>query len=265
MFPRSAAPSRSPTTTTSTTDTSAAGDPNDHLTFSQVGTSMSAAIVTGAYSMTASALNYWISLYQAGGVTSDAYLTTPVGVDSLDFGAGGIKNLTAYNTPDGINGILAYTAVPATDTNDAGSLSTPQVVSGTTRLAVVRPGLDQQCHCLDRGHGRHQLPAQEQRFPVDRHQRRWNHHGPGVAKLHGHRRVEGAGRGWCHGRLCLAGLRPPRSRAGDEQRRLQREPRSAGALQRRFNYFDYIANGQLKGGISHQLVPHAGEYVAPAA
>ena len=110
------------------TSTSAAGDPNDHLTFSQVGTSMSSAIVTGAYSLVASALNYWISLNQAKGVTSDAYLTTPVGVDSLNFGAHAIKNLSVYNNPDGINGILAYTAVPAADVNDAGSLSTPPLL-----------------------------------------------------------------------------------------------------------------------------------------
>ena len=44
-----------------------------------------------------------------------------------------IKNLSVYNNPDGINGILAYTAVPATDVNDAGSLSTPPLIPGSTR------------------------------------------------------------------------------------------------------------------------------------
>ena len=123
-----------PTTTTgTTTNTSAAGDPNNHLTFSQVGTSMSSAIVTGAYSMVASALNYWIGLNQVGGVTSDAYLTTPVGVNSLNFGTHAIKDLSAYNNPDGINGILAYTAVPAADVNDGGTLSTPPLVGTTDR------------------------------------------------------------------------------------------------------------------------------------
>ena len=121
------------------TSTSAAGDPNDHLTFSQVGTSMSSAIVTGAYSLVASALNYWITLAQANGVTADAYLTTPVGVDSLNFGAHAIKNLSVYNNPDGINGILAYTAVPATDVNDAGSLSTPPLIPGSTSVRRLTP------------------------------------------------------------------------------------------------------------------------------
>ena len=93
---------------------------------------MSAAIVTGAYALVSSALNYWITLSQGSGYTHDAYLTTPVGVDSLNFGTQAFKNLSAYNNPDGINGILAYTAVPATDVNDAGSLSTPQLIPGST-------------------------------------------------------------------------------------------------------------------------------------
>ena len=85
---------------------------------------MSSAIVTGAYSLVASALNYWITLAHGNGYTDDAYLTTPVGVDSLNFGVHAFKDLSVYNNPDGINGILAYTAVPAADVNDAGSLST---------------------------------------------------------------------------------------------------------------------------------------------
>ena len=169
---------------------------------------MSSAIVTGAYSMVASALDYWISLNQANGVTSDAYLTTPVGVNTLNFGPHAIKDLSAYNNPDGINGILAYTAVPAADVNDGGSLSTPPLVGtdgrtaslhGNDQPAVLRPGLDQQRHRLDRGNDRHQLPAQSQRLPADRHQRRRDHHGPGDPELHRHGRVEGPGRGRCHG------------------------------------------------------------------
>ncbi len=71
-----------PTGTTTTT----AGSPTDHLTFTQVGTSMSAAIVTGAYALVSSALNYWITLARSNGYTADAYLNTPVGTDSLNFG-----------------------------------------------------------------------------------------------------------------------------------------------------------------------------------
>ena len=91
---------------------------------------MSAAIVTGAYAMVSSALNYWTTLAHSNGYTADAYLNTPVGVDSLNFGKHAFKNLSTWNNPSGINGILAWTAVPATDANDGGSLSTPPTLPG---------------------------------------------------------------------------------------------------------------------------------------
>ena len=117
--------------TQTTTTNTIAGDPLNHLTFTQVGTSMSTAVVTGAYSLVSSALDYWIGLSHAKGVTSSAYLTGPVGVNSLNFGKHALKDLSAYNNPDGINGILAYTAVPAADLNDLGSLSTPALINTT--------------------------------------------------------------------------------------------------------------------------------------
>src|SRR5262249_52910095 len=112
-----------PTGTTNTT----AGSPTDHLTFTQVGTSMSASIVTGAYAMISSALNYWTTLARSNGYTADAYLDSPVGVNSLNFGRHAFRNLSQWHNPSGINGILAWTAVPALDANDGGSLSTPPV------------------------------------------------------------------------------------------------------------------------------------------
>ena len=125
-----------PPTTTSTT----AGSPTDHLTFTQVGTSMSAAIVTGAYALVSSALNYWITLAESNGYTADAYLNTPVGTDSLNFGKHAFKNLSAWNNPSGINGILAWTAVPATDANDGGSTSTPPTLARRPDVSVpTRP------------------------------------------------------------------------------------------------------------------------------
>ncbi len=119
-------------TTSSTTTTGTTSTVTNHLTFTQVGTSMSAAIVTGAYSLVSSALNYWTNLATSNGYTADAYLTTPVGVDSLNFGKHAFKNLSAWNNPSGINGILAWTAVPATDANDGGSVSTPPTLPGGT-------------------------------------------------------------------------------------------------------------------------------------
>ena len=133
---------------------------------------MSAAIVTGAYALVASALDYWINLSHANGVTSDAYLTQPVGVNTLNFGKHAFKDLSAYNNPDGINGILAYTAVPAFDVNNVDSLSTPPLVGSTDQqngfdgrhpAAGLRPGLDRQRHRLDRGHDRDPVSAESQR------------------------------------------------------------------------------------------------------
>ena len=41
-----------------------------------------------------------------------------------------------------------------------------------------------------------------------------------------------------------------RGRAGHQQRGLQREPRRSGRRARRFNFFDYAADGQLNGSIT---------------
>ena len=72
--------------------------------------------------MVGSALNYWPNLTGTG-VTSDAYLTGPVGNNTLNFGPHAFKSLSAYNTPDGINSILSWTAVPVSDPNDGLSQS----------------------------------------------------------------------------------------------------------------------------------------------
>src|SRR5262249_50270994 len=57
------------------------------------GTSASAAMVTGAYALVSSALNFWATLNRTG-VTPDAYLTQPVGAKVLNFGAHSFKDLT---------------------------------------------------------------------------------------------------------------------------------------------------------------------------
>ena len=77
--------------------------------------------------MVASALDYWAELNGVqGGTTSDAYLTTPVGVNTLNFGPHAFVDLSGYNNPDGINAILAWTANPVPDENNGLTASTPQ-------------------------------------------------------------------------------------------------------------------------------------------
>ena len=119
------------TTTTTTGNTATTGDPTDLNSFNDAGTSMSAAEVAGAMALVSSALDYWANL-ETTGVTSDAYLTMPVGVNTLNFGPNAFVNLTKYNNPDGINAILQWTAVPASDPNDGLSVSTPPTAVNST-------------------------------------------------------------------------------------------------------------------------------------
>ncbi len=90
------------------------GDNDENLVFDQVGTSLSAGIVTGGFTMLASALDFYSDVATRG-ETIHAYLNVPVGTTSLNFGPGTIRTLEAYANPDGINSILHWTAVPAKD------------------------------------------------------------------------------------------------------------------------------------------------------
>ena len=102
------------------------GDGNDHLTFNESGTSLSSAMVTGSFTLLASALDYYSSLSVTGATTS-AYLTSPVDSRSLDFGQGQIRALDAYANPAGINSILQWTAVPTEDSDLPGDEVIDQV------------------------------------------------------------------------------------------------------------------------------------------
>ncbi|WP_152050747.1 S8 family serine peptidase [Tautonia marina] len=121
------------------------GDGNSHLVFDETGTSLSSGMVTGSYSLLASALDYYSKL-AANGSTVSAYLTSPVGSSALDFGPGMIRNLEAYANPHGINSILQWTAVPAEDADIPGdevvdqlqpfSLGTPAFYREFSRVDV---------------------------------------------------------------------------------------------------------------------------------
>ncbi len=235
--------------TTSTTNTTA-GSPTDHLTFNQVGTSMSEAIVTGAYALVSSALNYWTNLAVSNGYTADAYLTTPVGVNSLNFGAHAFKNLSAWNTPSGINGILAWTAVPALDANDGGSLSTPPTLPGGTTyrsfatinvanaVAAVEGYVainyllkHHDFQYIDTNHDG-VITAQENQTFVN------NAAAMGLPEA-------GAMAALLGGTATYSAVEP-----GINNEVFNENPDDPAAEQRRFNFFDYAADGQLNGSIT---------------
>jgi hypothetical protein len=265
-------------TTTGTTNTSAAGDPADHLTFTQVGTSMSDGIVTGSYALVASALDYWTILAHGTGVTSDAYLTQPVGVNTLNFGPHSFKDLSAYNNPDGINGILAYTAVPAADVNDGGSLSTPPLINSTDNQfgfagstappSYARVSIGNAIASIE-GTIAIQYLLDHHIFPlIDA-----NNDGIITAQEIQNFTDTAATKGLPEAGAMARFLGGTSSYAQPERAinnvTFNENPDQPAVLQRRYNYFDYLANGQLKGGITidsfkmlaHTLLPQPDAYV----
>jgi hypothetical protein len=265
-------------TTGTTTNTSAAGDPADHLTFTQVGTSMSAAIVTGAYAMVSSALDYWVTLAHGTGITSDAYLTQPVGVNTLNFGPHSFKDLSAYNNPDGINGILAYTSVPAADLNDGGSLSTPPLINSTDNQdhfagstappSYARVSIGNAIASIEGTIAINYLLSHHD-FPLI------DTNGDGVITAQEIQNFvdtsasKGLAEAGAMARLLGGTATYAQPESGVNNTVFNENPDQPGALQRRFNYFDYLANGQLKGGITldsfkmlaHTLLPQPDAYV----
>ncbi len=239
----------SPTTATATSS-GVAGDPLDHLTFNQVGTSMSAAIVTGAYALVSSALNYWITLAQSNGYTADAYLTTPVGVNSLNFGAHVFKNLSAWNNPSGINGILAWTAVPATDANDGGSLSTPPNLPGSTNYRSYASINVANAVAAIEGYVAINYLLKHNIFPIID----VNHDGLITAQeLQGFvnnsaqmgMQEAGAMAALLGGTATYSAVQP-----GLNNEVFNENPDQPAAEQRRFNFFNYAVDGELTGGIT---------------
>ncbi|MBV8265976.1 MAG: hypothetical protein JO252_06495, partial [Planctomycetaceae bacterium] len=254
------------TTSTSgtTTGTTPTFDPYEHLTFQDAGTSLSAAIVTGAYDVVASALDYWTKLNQTG-VTSDAYLTQPVGVNTLNFGPHAFKDLSAYNNPDGINAILAWTSVPATERNDGLSSSTPPYLFGGVHYAsysgvnvanaiaaiegeiALQYLIDHNVLPIIDANKNGIITAQEIQDFVDE-----------SAKI-------GMPEAGAMARLLGGTARPP----GNSITSSGEMPDLPDVLQRRFNFFDYAADGQLNGSITidelkmlaHTLLPKPDSFV----
>ncbi len=239
-------------------------DLDSNIVYNAGGTSLSAGIVTGSFALVASALDYWADIQETG-VTADAYLTQPVGARTLDFGQKSLKNLSAYNNPDGINGILAWTSVPITDANDNLSEGEPLTMFRSSEyrefaridignaIAAIEGQIAIQ-YLLDHGtfdvidsNDNGLVTASELQTFVDTAETIGLPEQGAMARLLGGTARIGATGFTLYGE----------------------EAEQPDVLQRRFNFFDFAGDGQLNGMITidqfkllaHNLLPLPDQYV----
>lgn len=255
--------------------------PGGHMVFTEAGTSLSSGVVTGAYALVASALDYWSDLSRTG-VTVDGYLTTPVGVNQLNFGPHQIYDLSPYANPDGINSILQWTAVPVQDSDiidDTGVVSPPPPLFGGTHARQISRvdvgnaiGAIEATEALNYLLSRNQLglldanndgmvTSQEIQYFTDTAAHIGLAEAGAMARLlggnarTGNANVNSPSPDLNYARTTLV--------VGTGQTALGETPDQPDALQRRFNLLDYAADGQLNGGITldqlrvlaHTLLP----------
>ena len=216
--------------------------------FQEGGTSLSSAIVSGSFAMIESALDFWTGIARNNGVTIDGYVNTPVGTHQLNFGAGGIENLGAYASTDGINSILEWTSVPATDApNTLETINPPTLIRGTQYRNFARIDVGNAIAAIEGSialdylfkHGTFDtidanknglITAQElQNFTDDSANVGLPEAGALARFLGGTARIPTTGF--------------QNTSAGEQ-------PEQPDVLARRFNFFDYAADGQLNGAIS---------------
>lgn len=265
------------TSTGGTTPTATGG----HLVFTEAGTSLSSGVVTGAYALVASALDYWSDLSRTG-VTVDGYITTPVGVNQLDFGPHQIYDLSPYANPDGINSILQWTAVPTQDSDiidDTGVLlAPPTLFDGPHPREISRVDVGNAIGAIEATVALNYLLSRNQLGLLDA-----NNDGMvtaqeiqnftdtaahiGLAEAGAMARLLGGTART--GNVSVNSVSPELASArtaiitGSGRTALGETPDQPDALQRRFNLLDYAANGQLKGAVTldqlrvlaHTLLP----------
>ncbi|CAN5724029.1 hypothetical protein BH23PLA1_BH23PLA1_04440 [soil metagenome] len=259
----------------------------DSLVFDEGGTSLSAGIVAGSFTLTASALDFYGDL-AIKGFTVNSYLTQPVGARILNYGPHVLRNLEVYSNPDGINSILQWTAVPVPDAEIPGadvvlspqSRARPEEFRDFARvdignaLAAIE-GSVALPYLIATG-GLEMIDANNNGLITAQELQRFIDIAPaaGLAEIGAMARLLG-GNARPNGEVPEQGprnfvtdtispaLAPLGLTAYFEQ------PDRFDVLQRRFNYFDYAANGQLDGVISieqfhvlaHTLLPPADSFV----
>lgn len=239
------------------------GGTNNPMVFDQAGTSMSTAVTTGSFAIVSSALNYWVGMSR-GGATSDAYLTQPVGVNTLNFGKNTLKDLSLYANPDGVNSILQWTAVPVSY-NELNSLTTSTPAAGQS---FSRIDVGNAVASIEGEVAMQYLVKNDMLTVIDS-----NKNGAITASelqnFVDNASAMGLSEAGAMARL-LGGITTFDSGATEYETKstfatqLNDVPDPAGALSRRFNYFDYAANGELKGYLTYDQIKALSQTLLPS-
>jgi hypothetical protein len=172
----------------------------------------------------------------------------PVGTRTLDFGPNAFKNLQKYNNPDGINAILAWTSVPVTDANNQlGSSNPPTLIGSTHYRDFARISISNAIAAIE-GYEAVNYLLKHHDFPlIDE-----NHNGI-ITAQEIQDFVDNANATGQPEAGAMAALLGGTARIPETGSTLFGEqPDQPDVLQRRFNFFDYAADGQLNGGITLQ-------------
>ena len=246
------------------------------LTFDQGGTSMSTAVAQGSFAVVSSAINYWVNMNRVG-ATSDAYLTQPVGATTLNFGQHPFKDLSVYANPDGVNSILQWTAVPVyyDELNDFTGVDLPQTGLAYSRIDVGNAvaaieGQVAMQWLMNNGtvsvidsNKNGMLTASEVQNFVDNAAAMGMSEAGAMARLLGGTSTFQAGETEYSLLSSTSGVQGVLSTTP-----LEDVPDPSGALARRFNFFDYAADGQLNGFLTvdqikllaHTLLPSPSDF-----
>ncbi len=186
----------------------------------------------------------------SNGFTFDAYSNTPVGTDTLNFGPRAFKNVSAWNTPDGINGILAWTAVPATDVNDSNTASTPsQLLDSSAYPSYARISVSNAVAAIEGYIAVNYLEKHHDFQLMDT-----NHDGvitaQEVTNFVLNAKAMGIPEAGAMANLLGGTATYGPVEAGINNEVFNENPDQPAAEQRRFNFFNYAADGQLNGSIT---------------
>ncbi len=255
------------------------GTNTDPLRFDIAGTSMSAGVTAGSFALVTSAVNYWTNLARAG-ATSDAYLAQPVGSTTLNFGKNALKDLSLYASPDGVNSILQWTAVPVNYNlfNDIGggtnNTTTGNVVQPQTNLSYSRIDVGNAIASIE-GQVAMQYMIQQGTFPVIDSNKNGMMTAGELQNFVNNAQAMGMPEAGAMARL-LGGTATYDAGATEFVQRsnlsspsvltvtqLEDVPDPAGVLARRFNYFDFAADGQINGFLTLDQIKALSQSLLP--